>query len=599
MATSFLALLLLAWPASAATRPEVAAGDIQGRVAHLASDAMEGRGTGSPGERLAGDYIAGEFERLGLEPAGDDGGWFQGFEVVSARRLGEGAGLRLTLGEWYRDFEPGRDFNPFGFSAGGEWKDLPLVFAGYGVSDAERGYDDYAGLEVAGKAVLVLRHQPREREGLGAPALFTTKALNAKAHGAAALLVVTDPLNHPDDPDAALPFDPHAEEGDLGIPAVHLRLSLVEALFRLAGRDLEATQRAIDTAGAPASFALDGTVSLAASIERSTVTARNVVARLGGADPERRGEAVVVGAHYDHLGRGGSGSLAPEALGEIHNGADDNASGTSGMLEVAEAMASSERPRRTVYFVAFSGEERGLLGSAHFVAHPPQPVESLAAMVNMDMIGRLREDRVEVSGVDTSPGFRALVEGAAAGEGLAPALSGSGLGPSDHQSFYVAGIPVLFFFTGTHRDYHRPSDDADRIEAEGAARVARAALRCVRDLADLESRPEYVRVAAPHREDPHAGAGVPAGGRARLGVMPDYTQESGGMRLSDVSPGGPAEAGGLKGGDVVVALGGQAVDTVYDFMHALGRFKPGDETEVVVLRGGERLGLKVKLGGTP
>ncbi len=581
-----LALVALGAPvvrAGGEAAATITEGELRAHVRYLASDELEGRDTGSAGERLAGEYLAQAFARYGLEPMGEDGSFFLPFEVSGDARVIK-ASVRMDHGGFYREFEAGRDVAVFSFSGSGEL-DVPVVFAGYGITDPQRGYDDYAGLDVKGKAVLVLRHEPREQGGrFSAHAHFATKATNAHEHGAAALIVVTDPVHHAGDEDL-MPFGGGAD--DLGVVALHARQSLVQGLFRLAGRDLTQLQREIDQDLKPRSFDLGARLRAAVEVERKAVVARNVVGRLPGTDPALAHEIVVVGAHYDHVGRGGQGSLDPRAGGEIHNGADDNASGTAGMLELAQAFCQSgQRPRRTILFMGFSGEERGLLGSEHFVTHAPVPMKDVVAMVNLDMIGRLRDGSLEVGGVGTSPGFRALAEQALTAQGLKASYDPSGYGPSDHASFYGAKVPVLFFFTGLHDDYHRPGDDFDKFEAAGASKVARAAFLCAEAIANADARPAYVEVARQGRGDPD---------RPRLGVMLDRARTSGGVGVQQVVDGGPAARAGLRAGDVIVRLGEADVDTARDLVAALGQQKLGETVKVVVLRGTERVTLDVTL----
>jgi aminopeptidase YwaD len=564
----------------------ITGGEIREHITYLASDELQGRDTGSAGERAAGEYLAAAFARYGLEPMGEDGSYFLPFPVAGEASV-KRATVRMERGAFYRDFELGRDFQPFGFSGSGEL-DVPVVFAGYGITDPQRGYDDYAGLDVRGKAVLILRHEPREKDGqASAHAHFTTKAINAREHGAVALLIATDPLNHADD-ESLVPFGMGGGD-DLGVIALHVRQSLARGLVRLAGKDLTEVQKKLDEALAPDSFELGARLRVSVEVERQTITARNVVGRLPGSDPALRDEVVVIGAHYDHVGLGAHGGLDPRAEGQIHNGADDNASGTSGMLELAQAFAGAERPRRTIIFMGFSGEERGLLGSEHFVKHPAVPLTSIVAMINLDMIGRLREGSLEVGGVGTSPGFRELVEAAVAPQGLKASLDPSGYGPSDHASFYAAKVPVLFFFTGLHDDYHRPGDDTPKIEFDGAARVARAAFFCAERLANADARPAYVEVAPQGR----------GGNRPRLGVQLDQARTSGGAGISQVVDGSPAANAGLLAGDVIVRLGDEDIDTARDLVEALGGHQFDDKVQVVVLRGTERVTVEVTLTRQP
>lgn len=562
--------------------------EVREHVGFLSSDEMKGRDTGSPEERRAGDYLAAAFARYGLEPVGEDGSYFLPFQVAGDAKLTKST-LRIERDGFSRDFAPRADASPFGFSGSGEI-DAPLVFAGYGITDPQRNYDDYAGLDVRGKAVLILRHEmgatANGRE-FSPHAHFATKARNARDHGAAALLIVNGPVRDAND-DEVMNFGGGTD--DAGLVAFHVRQSLVQGLFRLAGRDLTQVQREINEAMKPASFDLGARVKASVAIERTSITARNVVGRLPGSDPALASEIVVIGAHYDHVGLGNHGSLDPRAGGEIHNGADDNASGTAGMLELAQAFTQAgARPRRTMLFMGFSGEERGLLGSEHFVKHAPVsvPMDKVVGMINLDMIGRLRPGSLEVGGVGTSPGFRELAERASKAQGLEAKFDPSGYGPSDHASFYGAKVPVLFFFTGLHDDYHRPGDDADKIEHDGAAKVARAAFLCAESIANGDARPAYVEVA------PQARGGNR--NRPRLGVMLDTARTSGGVALQQVVDGGPAAAAGLRAGDVIVTFGEVNVDKGSDLLEALGARKFDDKVQVVVLRGEERVTVEVTL----
>jgi hypothetical protein len=558
--------------------------EIHDHIAFLASDALLGRDTGSGGERTAGEYVARQLAADGLTPMGEDGTFFLKFDVAGEPTLTR-AEMRMDRDGFYREFEPRKDMVPFGFSATGD-VDAPVVFAGYGISDPAHGYDDYAGLDVKGKAVLVLRHEPHETSAtrLSRNAFFSTKAEVAKAHGAVAVLVVTDPLHHEHD-DSLVPFGADGREGDAGLVALQVRQGLVEGLFRLAGRDLAAEQKALDDEGKPRGFDLGARLQAHVAIDRHPLHARDVVARLEGSDPALKDEVVVIGAHYDHIGLGHFGALDPDAEGQIHNGADDNASGTAGLLEIAQAFGrSGQRPKRTVLFVAFSGEERGLLGSEYFCAHPTVPIDHVVAMINLDMIGRLRDDKLEVGGVGTSPGFRDLATEALAAQHLTAAFDARVSNDSDHASFYAAKVPVLFFFTGMHADYHRATDDVEKINGDGAARVARAAYLCADRLANADARPQYVQVA------PETG-----GDRPRLGVLLDRSRETGGVGIQRVVEASPAGKAGLQAGDIVVRFGDIIVDQPRDLLRALGEHQFGDTVQVVVKRGEQELTLSVTL----
>jgi hypothetical protein len=321
-------------------------------------------------------------------------------------------------------------------------------------------------------------------------------------------------------------------------------------------------------------------------------TGRNVLAVLEGADPALRTEFIVIGAHYDHLGRGEIGSLTPEQRGEVHNGADDNASGVSAMLHVAEMLVRGPRPARSILFMAFTGEESGLLGSSFFVNNATIPVNRIRAMLNMDMVGRLADGALIVYGVDTAAEWRSLLEPAAADLGIPLALRGEGYGPSDHTSFYTSDIPVLHFFTNTHGEYHRPADDWDLIDATGLANVARLVGTVA---ARLAAAPTTLTLQRGAGEPPRAGSGR-AGSGAYLGTVPDFSPVERGVLLGGVTPGSPGERAGLRKGDVLIRFGRHDVADLEGMTEAMRQYQPGDEVELVVLRAGQPVTLRATLG---
>jgi hypothetical protein len=327
-------------------------------------------------------------------------------------------------------------------------------------------------------------------------------------------------------------------------------------------------------------------------------TVRNVVGLVRGSHPRLAREAVVVGAHYDHLGLGGRHSMAADAIGEVHNGADDNASGTAALLEIARAAAANRDDfRRTLVFAAFAGEELGLLGSAHYVEYAPVPIERTVAMINLDMIGR-PAGRIVLSGLDTSPALRQDVEAATRNRSIEVRAAGRGtaVASSDDASFRSRRVPALAFFSGFHGDYHRPSDDWDKIDVEGATEVARIALALVERIARRTTRPAFVPQSAP----PPQGTPTSGGGYGPyFGSVPDFTESDAGVRFSDIRPGSPADQAGLRRGDVLIRFDGQAIVTLHDFTYALRDKQPGDLVPVVVLRNGREVQAEVKLGVRP
>jgi hypothetical protein len=475
-------------------------------IKYLASDDMKGRANGSPELERAGDYIAQQFKAAGLKPGGKNGDWFQSFDLIAGLTIGNGNRLTiessgkkvsLTLGTSYYPLSATSNDNVA--SASTKLDRLPVVFVGYGLAVPSIGYDDYSQVNVQGKAVLIFSHEPQEHDANSRlngtrpvpQSTLQSKAALARTHGARVLVVVSDPTHRTDEANYGIfPLDPEAE--DEGIPVLRVRRDEMKPLLDAWG--LEARARAIDKDLTPRSTALNGaTLEYEEHLAKNRRTVRNVIAILPGVDPALAKEAVVIGAHYDHVGLGGHLSAAPERTGEIHNGADDNASGTSSVMEIAR-VAAAERSRfpRSVVFIAFAGEERGLLGSQHYVSEPVMPIESTVAMLNLDMVGRSRGG-VDVSGLDVTPSLEADLSAAAR---VVPDLeirhAGPGAGRSDDSSFQSRRIPAINFFTGFHRDYHRPTDDWDKIDALGTARVAALALEFAARIAERPMRPEFV-----------------------------------------------------------------------------------------------------------
>jgi len=550
-------------------------GEIEGPLAHvryLADDALLGREVGSPGARCAADYIAEVFRGMGVPGAGSDGSYYQSFQVQMGSVLGEGNALSLSG----RALAPD-EWRPFGFSASGE-VEAQLAYGGPGVSRPGSEEDTYAHLNIEGKIVVVEGANP---DGGGMAAMSGDphfKATVAAGRGASAVLVL---LQEGED----LP-DPKTEER----PEVKIAVAAISGAL---ADELRGAAEAGEVA------------RLATSVEPRMVEARNVVAMIPGSDPEMTREVVVVGAHYDHLGLGGDGSLDPDAT-SIHNGADDNASGTAALMEAARIiMESDERPARSVLFIAFTGEEKGLWGSGHYVNHPLSPLENTVAMMNMDMVGRLRENTLTVYGTGTAEEWPSLLEevNQAQPEPFVLTSIPDGFGPSDHSSFYGADIPVLMLFTNTHAEYHRPEDDWELIDQEGLERVASFATGITQALAGSPTSDLAALTLVEGAGAPHGGAMAsdqasarPSGGGAYMGTIPDMTPQEFGVRITGVREESPAEKGGLQGGDVIVEFGGTEITDLYAYTYALRDHKPGDEVAVVVLREGKRLSLTVVLG---
>ncbi len=561
-------------------------------VRYLADPRLEGRGVGTLGLEYAAEYLEKEFRELGLAPAGERGGYRQAVEVVTGVEVTQPTDLTLADGQ---GFELGKDFVPFGFSASGEAA-APVAFAGYGITAPEYAYDDYAGLDVKNRFALVLAYEPGEMDtasrfggDVNTPhSELRNKAINAREHGALGILVVAGPRYHKEEDLTP----PRADAGYMssGLVAARVTRRVADRLLAGSGEDIAKLQESIDVHQAPRSLALADSLRLRVALVKKRAFVHNIVGLWRGADSTR---AIVVGAHYDHLGLGGEHSLSPKDTGKPHVGADDNASGTAAMLAVARAWSSrADHPRRDLVFCAFAGEELGVIGSAHYVGDPPRPIAGTDAMLNFDMVGRLRERRLTVMGTGTAVGLDSLVRRAAAPYGFDLKLSEDGYGPSDQSSFYKAKVPVLMFFTGAHADYHKPSDTWEKIDAGGIARIATLAY----DLTQrLDGGPQLAyRQAAPDSAYRRVGGG--SGYGATLGTIPDYSQSEGGVLIADVREGGPAAAAGMLGGDIIVAMDGVRIDNIYDFTYALRTRRPGRKVAVSVLRGGEKLAFEAVLG---
>lgn len=587
-----------------AAPPPASREDLMAHVRFLAGDPLAGRETGTTAERLASGYIVNVFKEAGLTPPAKSpgGSYLQSFEVLLDCTLGDGNRLSLETrhgrekGEavsWKGEAK--RDFLPLpGSIARGEAQG-EIVFAGYGITAPEHAYDDYAGLDVKGKVVLVLRHEPREKDPkspfdgdrMTSHATFQAKIDRACALGAAGLVLVDDPLHHPGDAPLEGPLDVSAA----GIPAVHARLSEMAPLLSAAGVDLRRLQEEIDRDLKPRSRPLPIAASLAVDVKAHPRTASNVVGILPGGDPVLASEAVVIGAHYDHVGLGHFGARGGAAdRGQIHNGADDNASGTAALLELARAFGrpGAPKPRRTLVFVAFTGEELGCLGSRHYVAHPAWPLEKTVAMINMDMVGR-SNGQLTVGGVGTGSGLKALVEKAAEGSGLELAFGESGFAPSDNAPFCEKKVPALFFFTRMHADYHRPTDDVEKIDAAGLEAVTGIVFRAATALAEAP-RPAYAYVA------PSEIPGMDLSG-PRLGVTVEAVGQGDlrGCRITAVVPGGNAARAGLQPGDVMTELAGVPTPDREALVSALSRQAYDSTVRVRVVRKGKPFEIETVL----
>ena len=612
-------------------------------IEHLASDKLEGRRTGSPGANLAAEYVAREFSRYGLRrsigydtpgmshfEADSPKRYMQQFPYVAGVELGKANKLSFSLADNVplNELRLGDDWMPLGSSSNGQIETGAAVFVGFGIAASELKYDEYSTVDARGKIAFAFTGTPDGDNPHGPFARYEDprwKAIAAKNAGAKALILISQQRQFADEPLSRLQYNNSGGEAGLPVAIISSR-----AFFASRNESDLTVQLGLVKQGHTPTVTFKSPVTLSVDITRRAVPAYNVVGILDGSDPTLKNETIVIGAHYDHLGRGGEGSLAPKE-GDIHHGADDNASGTAGLLELARIFSEQRsRPRRTLVFIAFSGEEEGLLGSNYYVNHPIMPLANTVAMINMDMIGRMKDNKLIVGGAGTAQEWRQVIAAANASERIrvtaTPESSGDisktstssigsgvpmvtgingrpivslvieksfdltlnedGFGPSDHSSFYAKQIPVLFLWTGTHEDYHKPSDTADKINYADEARVLAFVARVVRDVDNNDKRPVYTVAKS-------EATGRSTGFRVYLGTIPNYADSSDGLLLDGVRDDSPAAKAGFKAGDKIVKLAGRDVKNVYDYTYALGEMKAGQEYDVELMRGGERLKLKI------
>ncbi len=614
------------------SRADFLEADLLRHVDYLCRPELAGRMTGSKGEQLATSYVAAYFDQLGLEPAGDDGSWFQPFDFTAGVDLGKNNWLRSEQ----ENYKVSKDWQPLAFSQTGNVAAAPVVFAGYGIAapqdEEQEEYDSFVHLDVKDKWILVFRFMPESisperRQHLGRHSSLRYKAMVARDKGARGLILVSGPNSQVRNQLVPLQFD--GTLSGASVPIVSVTDQMAAKWLSGAGKDLKSLQDKLDSGEMIMGFEIDG-LQLSAEIDIRQVKqhGRNVLARLQAGDKPSE-QAVLVGAHIDHLGSGTSASsLAREdEKGGVHWGADDNASGVAGMLEVAEYLAAQKRGgqlpmKRDVIFAAWSGEELGLIGSSHFAKqlqasperhsaspHASDPHTSdphaagshssdphaadrnnagpqadgavypgIAACLNMDMIGRF-EKRLVLQGVGSSSIWRGEIERRNAPIGLPITLQDDSYLPTDASTFFMRGVPILSAFTGSHSDYHTPRDTPDKLNYEAAADIARFMGLVTRSLVTRDAPPDYVSQTAPEEGQRRANL------RAYLGTIPDYAESDlKGVKLSGVAKDGPAAKAGVQAGDVIVELAGKKIDNIYDYTYAIEALKIGQPVKIVVTR---------------
>lgn len=638
--------------------------NLRKHVEYLASDKLEGRRTGQKGAKAAAEYVREQFAKAKLKP-GFNKAYLQPFPYVAGVTLGKGNFLNLIPAEKMNvnRMEVEINYQPFANSPSGSVPSSPIVFAGYGIVTPDKTRDDYAGIDAKDKVVLVFDGAPDANNPHSAFAGFNvhTKANIAKERGARALIIVSRTQDLKLDRLSQLNYEPTT--GETAVPVITISGDGA-GLFSGSFAEIQKLEAEL-AAGKSPMPKIEGTAEFKIDLVKNQSEAYNVIGVLEGTDATLKNEAIVIGAHYDHLGHGGQGSLAPNTK-DIHHGADDNASGTAAVIELANLFAKAKANKRTIIFMAFGGEEEGLLGSKYYVNHPTFPIDKTIAMINLDMVGRLNENKLTVGGIGTATEMKALVEttnnlnvthsendrqarekiitalsklkvntvnvsvqnASAVISGWAPTdryadvirtvaesgavsafenqiarsdrqlltfsgnsfnlqLNEDGFGPSDHSSFYGKQIPVLFLFTGTHVDYHKPSDTAEKVNYEGLTRINRYVSAIATSIDQNPTRPTYKVAQSSGQMVARTTFSV------SLGTIPSYAEGNDGLTIDGVRDGGPAAKAGLKGGDKIIKLAGKDVRNISDYMFAMSTMKPDQEYEVVVKRGDETITMKI------
>jgi aminopeptidase YwaD len=581
-------ILILSLLSCTRNNPEVTSEELLNHIKYLSSDELKGRLTGSEGDSLAAEYIEKELASYGFLPLSGDG--LQRYRVTTGVMPGKSNALSVNG----KAFTPETDFTPLAFSSNSELE-AEVVFAGYGfnINGDSLKWDDYKGLDVKGKWVLILSGDPEPESTTSVFIPYSAdrdKALIAKDMGAAGVLMVSGPAVDPQDA-----FETPGTEGySVDIPVLRIKRELANIILSRSKTTIESLEKKLNESRKPYCFNTMTKVTGNADIVRHQASTRNVVMILPGEDAKLKDEYIIIGAHFDHLGMGGpgSGSRSLDTIG-IHHGADDNASGVAMMLELAEKFAGTKGShKRSIICVAFSGEEEGLLGSKHFTEEPGIDLSKVNAMINLDMVGRLNEtNNLQISGVGTATGLQDIVYANSDTSVIKLTLSPEGYGPSDHSSFYGKNIPVLFYFTGAHLDYHTPTDTWDKINYNGMVEISDLIFNVAKELASSDTKLQF-KEAGPKVEAVRyrRGQGV------TLGIMPDFAGVvKNGLRADFVTPGKPAALGGMKKGDIITAINGKPVNNIQDYMFRMGQLKHGQTINVEVLRNDKKEVLLIQL----
>lgn len=585
-----ISYLLLLFVFSASTnfnldeKKSITAEKLKEHVQFLASEELEGRFTGSDGNIMAADYILENFQAAGLSPLFDES-YVQSTTIISGVDYGSNNYFNSQLGKEKLEVVTYHDYLVLPFSDNINYSG-ELVFAGYGISSTDNNYNDYENLDVTEKAVLILKgHFDNDNPHSPFDLLSTTRAkvATAKEKGAKLVIFISENENNIK--------TPRYDYGGItkGIGVLEVNIVTANKLLNMNNTSVNVLKEKVNESKSVASFKIfDTTIEVNIELELQHAEVINVGGIIEGSDEKLKNEYIVIGAHFDHLGWGQTGSLYRGEETLIHYGADDNASGTTGMIELANYFSSKRNElKRSLIFIGFSGEELGLIGSNYFVNNSPVPLENIITMINMDMIGRMNEENnLMVYGSGTSDNWINLLNDFNNNYNFNLTFHKEGYGPSDHSSFYAKEIPVLFYFTGTHSDYHRPSDTWDKIEYEKLSRLLYYVSDMVQHLSNIIERPNYINIP---RQDTQRMTSF----KVTLGIIPDYAFQGEGLKITGTNQGSPSQKAGMKNGDIIIKMGEIKIGNIYDYMGALNKFSPGDSTEVVVLREGQELILNV------
>ena len=568
--------------------PDITENELLSHVEFLASDSLKGRYPGTQEDFVAASYIAAEFRKAGLSWFTENG--LQEFEVISHLEMGKNNTFQLE------DFTgvPGKDFVPAPFSSN-KSLDGEVIFCGYGfeIDNNELKWNDYSGLDVSGKWVMVLRGDPLPDQSMSVYSSYSNdrdKGMVAIDNGASGIIYVSGPIFDPYDELLSL----KSKESPVGIPAIHISRNLADMILKSTGNTIENLEKNINKKLNPVSFNTGINVKGSSEIIPHKVHTFNVVGYIEGSHPMKKNHWIILGAHYDHLGMGGQATSTrrPDTI-SVHYGADDNASGVATLIEIAEKIALSEtKPDRSFMFLAFGAEEMGLVGSKYFVDSSMVPLNQVSLMMNLDMVGRMNNHQLQVIGTGTSDKSEEIVKSFALKDSITLMTNPEGFGASDQSSFYNKDIPVLFLTTGVHTDYHTPADRPDKINYSGMVRVADYAYQILDSISRLDSMLTFQEAGPKTMNTTRLRRG-----KITLGIMPDVTSmdDSAGMRVEFVTPGKPADLGGMKKGDMILAIEGKPVNNVYDYMFRLQKLNRGQMVIVTVDRNGTKLDLLIQL----